>query len=200
MNDLITRIRANDADAWPELVDKYQPRLLAFVESRLGRRANVCEDIVQESFMGFLTSLNNYDGRPLESYLFSICGYKITDHLRRTGRRPAVQFADDGGDESPAENYVHDPLAKRPDEILIEREDTAEAMKNWQAVCSVHIRRAEQNGNAPKVEAVKLILRGERNNRIAVVLGMTEQQVANYKMDFIHSSRRFAKKRLAAAN
>ena len=74
---------------------------MAFVESRLGRRGP-SEDIVQESFLGFLNSLPNYDGRrPLESYLFSICAYKLTDHLRREGRRPAVPLssaADSVGD------------------------------------------------------------------------------------------------------
>ena len=46
------------------------------------------------AFLGFLNSLPNYDGRrPLESYLFSICAYKLTDHLRREGRRPAVPLS-----------------------------------------------------------------------------------------------------------
>src|SRR4249920_1876852 len=90
---LIERIRRGDDGAWNDLIDRYEGRLLAFVESRLGRRGP-SEDIVQESFLGFLNSLPNYDGRrPLESYLFSICAYKLTDHLRREGRRPAVPLA-----------------------------------------------------------------------------------------------------------
>src|SRR6187551_2636637 len=90
---LIERIRRGESDAWNDLIDRYEGRLLAFVESRLGRRGP-SEDIVQEAFMGFLNSLPNYDGkRPLESYLFSICAYKLTDHLRREGRRPAVPLS-----------------------------------------------------------------------------------------------------------
>ena len=53
---LIDRIRGGDSDAWSELIARYEGRLLAFVESRLGRRA-VSEDIVQEAFVGFLNSL-----------------------------------------------------------------------------------------------------------------------------------------------
>src|ERR1051325_3544910 len=87
---LVERIRRGESDAWNELIERYEGRLLAFVESRLGRRGP-SEDIVQEAFLGFLNSLPNYDGRrPLEGYLFSICAYKLTDHLRREGRRPAV--------------------------------------------------------------------------------------------------------------
>ena len=87
---LIDRIRSGDSGAWGDLIARYEGRLLAFVESRLSARS-AAEDIVQESFIGFLNSLPNYDGRrSLESYLFSICAHKLTDHLRREGRRPAI--------------------------------------------------------------------------------------------------------------
>ena len=87
---LIDAIRAGDAGAWQALIAKFEGRLLAFAESRLRDRAS-SEDIVQETFIGFLTSLPNYDSRrPLEGYLFSICAYKLTDHLRKMGRRPPL--------------------------------------------------------------------------------------------------------------
>ena len=96
---IVERIRGGDDDAWRELVSRYEGRLLAFVESRLANRS-ASEDIVQEAFIGFLNSLPNFDGqRSLESYLFSICAYKLTDHLRREGRRPAVPLSA-GGDSS----------------------------------------------------------------------------------------------------
>ena len=90
---LVERIRGGDESAWSDLISRYEGRLLAFAESRLARR-NAGEDIVQETFVGFLNSLPNYDGRrPLESYLFAICAYKLTDHLRREGRRPTLPLA-----------------------------------------------------------------------------------------------------------
>ena len=55
---LIERIRRGDEGAWDELIFRYEGRLLAFAESRLRRRA-IAEDIVQETFVGFLTSLPN---------------------------------------------------------------------------------------------------------------------------------------------
>ena len=61
-NLLIDRIRAGQSDAWTELIARYEGRLLAFVESRTKHRG-VAEDLVQETFIGFLTSLPNYDQR-----------------------------------------------------------------------------------------------------------------------------------------
>ncbi len=84
-NQLIEQIRGGDSDAWQTLIDRYEGRLLAFTNSRI-RDRTASEDIVQDAFVGFLISLPNYDGtKRLESYLFSICAYKLTDHLRREG-------------------------------------------------------------------------------------------------------------------
>ena len=75
---LVARIRQGDQAAWDELIVRYEGRLLAFVESRIGNRA-AAEDVVQESLIGFLTSLPNFDhARPLESYLFSIAAIWAT--------------------------------------------------------------------------------------------------------------------------
>ena len=95
---LVEQIRAGSEAAWNELISRFEGRLQAFVESRLKRR-DVAEDVVQESLIGFLNSLPNYDAsRSLEGYLFSIAAHKLTDHLRREGRRPAIPFS--AGDSS----------------------------------------------------------------------------------------------------
>ena len=64
---LVAQIRQGDADAWKEFIARFEGRLLAFVDSRLRNRAQ-SEDVVQETFLGFLTSLPNYrETTPLES-------------------------------------------------------------------------------------------------------------------------------------
>src|ERR671938_374441 len=90
---LVDEIRAGKPEAWNALIAQYEGRLLSFVDSRLRRRAS-SEDVVQETFIGFLTSLPNYDKRrPLQSYLFSIAAHKLTDYLRREGRPPALPLS-----------------------------------------------------------------------------------------------------------
>src|SRR6266705_1031275 len=85
---LVQQIRQGDARAWEHLIARYEGRLLAFVQRRL-RDRSASEDVVQETFIGFLSSLPNYDeGRELQTYLFTIASYKLTDHLRRAGRHP----------------------------------------------------------------------------------------------------------------
>src|SRR5947209_4707210 len=85
---LVQQIRQGDARAWDGLIARYEGRLLAFVDRRLHDRA-ASEDVVQETFVGFLNSLPNFDDqRELQTYLFTIASHKLTDHLRRVGRHP----------------------------------------------------------------------------------------------------------------
>src|SRR5437588_11531136 len=95
---LIQQIRQGDSRAWSGLISRYEGRLLAFVERRLHDRA-ASEDVVQESFIGFLNSLPNYDEqRELQTYLFTIASHKLTDHLRRVGRHPVHAASEGAGD------------------------------------------------------------------------------------------------------
>src|SRR5688572_831726 len=90
---LVKRIREGDQGAWRDCIARYEGRLLAFVNSRL-RNRTTSEDVVQETFIGFLIGLPNYDERtPLESFLFSIAAHKLTDVLRRLRRRPVLPLA-----------------------------------------------------------------------------------------------------------
>src|ERR1700754_1793865 len=113
---LVRQVRAGDASAWQQLIERYEGRLLAFVDSRLRDRA-ASEDVVQETFVGFLTSLPHYDEkRDMEAYLFSIAAHKLTDHLRKQGRRPIDQLgSDDHGrplDEVPGNARAASSIAR----------------------------------------------------------------------------------------
>ncbi len=180
---LIERIRRGESDAWNDLIERYEGRLLAFVESRLGRRGP-SEDIVQESFLGFLNSLPNYDGRrPLEGYLFSICAYKLTDHLRREGRRPAVPLASSADSsetwEIAGSARQASSIARSGERKSLEEKAIAEALGD-------QIARWRERGDWTKLKCSELLfVRGWANKDVADSLGLSEQQVANYKFDFI---------------
>jgi len=95
-DDLIQQIRQGDPRAWETLISRYEGRLLAFIQRRL-RDRSATEDVVQETFVGFLNSLPNFDERrELQTYLFTIASHKLTDHLRRRGRHPLKTSSDSG--------------------------------------------------------------------------------------------------------
>ena len=179
---LIERIREGDPQAWQNLIELYEGRLLAFVNSRIRNRAT-SEDIVQEAFVGFLISLPNYDGsRPLESYLFSICAYKLTDNLRREGRRPSIQMhgrSSTAGEIEPAGvDRVASSIARSVERKAIEEMAVKDAIAE-------QIARWKQNGSWVKLQAIELLfVSGRSNKEVAEKLAISEQQVANYKSDF----------------
>jgi RNA polymerase sigma-70 factor, ECF subfamily len=180
---LVQRIRDGDSDAWKDLISRYEGRLLAFVETRIGHRG-AAEDIVQEAFIGFLNSLPNYDGRrPLEGYLFSICAYKLTDHLRREGRRPSVPLSagsnSGGGWQLPGPGRAASSIARSGERHGLEEEAIVTALRE-------QVTRCRNRGDWTKLKCTELLfVRGWANKDVAVELKITEQQVANYKFDFI---------------
>lgn len=179
---LVERIREGDEGAWEDLIRRYEGRLLAFSESRIRNRA-ASEDIVQDAFIGFLTSLPNYDGRrPLESYLFSICAYKLTDFLRREGRRPAISFQSSRASDSPWElqgpGRAASSIARSGERKDLEEKAVRDAIAE-------QVQRWKENGDWQKLCCLELLfVVGEGNKEVATELGLTEQQVANYKSDF----------------
>jgi RNA polymerase sigma-70 factor (ECF subfamily) len=181
---LVTRIRQGDAEVWNDLIARFEGRLLAFVESRLENRS-AAEDIVQETFIGFLTSLPNYDpSRSLESYLFSIAAHKLTDHLRREGRRPTIPLAaaSSGGDSQwdlPSPQRGPSSLLRSGERRKLEEQAlvtaVAEQFDRWR-----------RRGEWEKLKCLELlVVRGWANKDAASELGISEQAVANTKFDFI---------------
>ncbi len=182
-SETIDAIRRGDPQAWQSLIEKFEGRLVAFAERRLRDRA-ASEDIVQETFIGFLNSLPNYDtSRPLESYLFTICAYKLTDHLRRQGRRPPIvssrnRDSDDftidiAGSARMASSIARSGERKRLEEDAV-AEATGDSIQKW-----------KERGEWQKLKCLELLLVcGMANKDAAAATGLSEQQVANLKSDF----------------
>ena len=182
---LVQRIRANDQKAWREIDRRYRGRLTAYVRRRLKDHASV-EDVVQETFIGFANSLVNYDDRrDLQTWLFTIAAHKVTDQLRRMGRRPATA----GGEDEEMLGQAHDER-QRPASSLArsaerrEKEEEALGLSLRELV-----REFQTKGEYAKLMALELMyVKGWRNQDVAARLKMSEQDVANLRFQ--------AKKRL----
>ncbi len=177
---LVARIRQGDPQAWNDCIARFEGRLLAFVDSRLRNRAQ-SEDVVQETFLGFVIALPNYDDQtPLESFLFAIAAHKLTDTLRRLGRRPTLplEFPDSqhsGVGELPASVRMASSLAMSRERRGLEAELLTSALGQL-------IRQWKDRGEFERLKVIELLfVLGWPNKRVAAELGISEQAVANHK-------------------
>ncbi len=176
---LVARIRSGEPEAWQECIDRYEGRLIAFVVSRLGNRSTA-EDVVQETFVGFLTSLPNYDDNtPLESFLFAIAAHKLTDVLRREGRRPSLPLMADeshgSAGQPPARTRVASSMARSREMRTQEESVVADCLRGL-------IDQWLRSGEFERLKCMELLfVQGRANKEAAARLGITEQAVANHK-------------------
>lgn len=177
---LIRQIRQGDADAWRSLVQKYEGRLLAFVESRIRDRAT-CEDLVQETFVGLMISLPNFqDDQDLEAYLFTIASHKLIDQYRRSGRRQVEQIT---GSDSGSGGWNEMPDDLRQVSSLLQSQERRESEQEWlTATLGEMIRDWLAKGDFERVKCLELIfVKAWPNKKVAETLAMTEQAVAGVK-------------------
>jgi RNA polymerase sigma-70 factor (ECF subfamily) len=175
---LIGQIRQGDPRAWENLIERYEGRLLAFVERRIHDRAT-SEDVVQETFIGFLNSLPHFDDRrELQTYLFTIASHKLTDHLRRTGRHPLHTVS---GGEGDLLDQQLDPQSAVSSMARSHERRTLEAEAVVRCLGSI-IKQWQERDEYTRLKVLELLLvKGWANRDVAAFLDVTEQQVANYR-------------------
>jgi RNA polymerase sigma-70 factor (ECF subfamily) len=175
---LIQQIRQGDQRAWENLIARFEGRLLAYVQRRLRDRAT-SEDVVQETFIGFLNSLPHFDDqRALQTYLFTIASHKLTDHLRRSGRHPLHPASGHQGDVL-QQQLDHHPAASSLARSQERRQLETEAVVR--CLGSI-IHQWQERADYIRLKVLELLLvKGWANRDVAAHLGISEQQVANYR-------------------
>ena len=175
---LVQQIRDGDPRAWETLIARYEGRLLAFVQRRLHDRA-ASEDVVQETFVGFLNSLPNFDDRrELQTYLFTIASHKLTDHLRRTGRHPLTPASEGAGDVLGQQMDRH----KAASSVARSHERRGFVTEAVGRFLGQIVREWQERGDFLRLKVLELLLvKGWANRDVAKFLGVSEQQVANYR-------------------
>ncbi len=175
---LVQQIRQGDSRAWESLIARYEGRLLAFVQRRLRDRSS-SEDVVQETFVGFLNSLPNFDDRrELQTYLFTIASHKLTDHLRRSGRHPLRSLSEASAD------LLDQQLDHNPTASSRARSDERKDLECQAIVRCLGqlIRSWQERGDWTRLKVLELLwVKGWPNRDVAAALGIGEQQVANYR-------------------
>ena len=189
---LVEQIREGSESAWRQLIDRYTGRLLAFARARAPSLTDA-EDIVQDTFVGFLQSSTHYDSaRSLETYLFTILRYKLYDLLRQRKANVMNEPAEaegwwdhitPGTTETPSGHAVNAEARTQQEELL------GEILKRL-------IREMRDRDAFNDLQVIELaFFAGVRNLDIADLLSMDQKAVAGVKFRAIQKLQKFLAQR-----
>lgn len=186
---LIDQIRQGSSEGWTQLVNRYSGRLVAFARSKLGKSADA-EDIVQDTFIGFLKGLHDYrEQASLETYLFGILRRRIIDWYR--GKKANVCLLQDlrkgepGEDASDAAGKLMSPGAtaswyvRRDEQVELQRAALSRGLSQL-------ITDLKQSLKLRDLKVIEMIFYVQlRNKDIAEIAGLPEGQVALLKHRYL---------------
>jgi RNA polymerase sigma-70 factor, ECF subfamily len=92
--EVLTQVRAGDAEAWGELYRQYAPAIFRFCRRALPTREDA-EDATTEIFMKVRQKLGMYDAsRPFTAWLYKVASNHCWDLLRRRRVRQDLETGD----------------------------------------------------------------------------------------------------------
>lgn len=190
---LIESVRAGDQDAWREIIERYQGRLVSFARRMLAQPGDA-EDVVQETFMGLMRSLPNYDARrSLETYLFAILRRKLSDHYRK-GDRGQRQNLDQLTLNDAPDAWVDGETPSRymagREGLEAQRGALVASLRSWVEHC------CEQRRFQDLIVVEMLVVLGLRNKEVASDLELTETAVAGIKFRVLDQWRKYTRSAL----
>ncbi len=175
---LVEQIRTGDPSAWRQLIDRFTGRLLAFARARTGTLSDA-EDLVQETFVGFLQSLAHYDAaRPLETYLFTILRHKLYDLLRQ---RKLTQLSEPAQSEDWWDRLVPGKT-ETPSGLALLQEARRERERQLTDILRRLVHELRDRDAFDDLQVIELIFfAGKRNLDVAELLDMDQKAVAGVK-------------------
>jgi len=165
---LMLRVRADDREAFAELVGRYQHRLVGVMHHLVGRR-DEAEDLAQEVFLRVFRTRHSYSPRAkFATWLFTIANNLGLNALRDRKRRPTVPL--DTGDASASGPWqAHDRGDNR---------ESPPPHKVQQDELAVVVRRALDGlGERQRVAVVLNKFEDMNYAEIAEVMGLTAKAV-----------------------
>lgn len=186
---LLEQIRKGSGDAWAQLVERYQGRLLAFARRRLPPGLDA-EDLVQDTFLRFLRGLPDFRGHSsVETYLFMILRRRIIEMFR--GRKsPAAQLpqgSSDGDSATRIEPVARDLTASN----YARRDENRSAARHALTVALGGLTASLQRDcNFAELQLLEMIFFAQRSNQeIARALDLKPERVAMAKHRWIKQVR-----------
>jgi RNA polymerase sigma-70 factor (ECF subfamily) len=175
---LIEAVQQGDQRAWREMIDRYQGRLLSFARRMLAQPSDA-EDLVQETFLGLLRSLPNYDrARSLETYLFAILRHKLHDYFRKAQKEQRQSLEQLEVGESPSDWLETETPSRHlagQEIVASQRQALVDCLRQYVEQCRAQRRFQEL------IVVEMLTVLGLRNKEVASDLGLSETAVAGIK-------------------
>jgi RNA polymerase sigma-70 factor (ECF subfamily) len=177
---LVKKIQEGDQLAWSDLVLRYEGRLTNYAQGKIKDHAS-CQDLVQESFLGFLANINNFDAsRSIQSYLFGILSNKITDLLRSYGRLRTVETPVDSSGNQKSSPYIDPAMGAS----TWYRGDEKKKLENDALIkgLGLLINQFIQRKDYLKLKSIELLfVKGLSNLEAANILGIDNKTVASHR-------------------
>src|SRR3954449_11518409 len=102
-SQLLARLREGDEGSFAELTNRYQPALMSVAVRYVGTRA-VAEEVVQETWVGLLRGIDEFEGRSsLKTWLFRILVNTAMSRSRHERRCMPFSSMATPGEEEPVE-------------------------------------------------------------------------------------------------
>ena len=114
--DLITRMRRGEQQAFDQFFDAYAERLGSFAARRSALEPSAIEDVVQMTMINAMRSLASFRGESsLFTWLCQICRNQLADARRKAARQPPMESLERMSEEKPLAKVVQltdfrDPL------------------------------------------------------------------------------------------
>lgn len=185
---LVEEISQGSQGAWRQLIDRFSGRLLAFARARTAGLSDA-EDLVQDTFVGFLQSLTHYDrSRSLETYLFTILRYKLYDLLRqrKTNVISEPPESEDWWDR------IDPGSSETPSGIAARAEASAQQEKLLAELLRRLIRELRDRSAFQDLQVIELVFfAGMRNLNVADLLEIDQKAVAGIKFRAIQKLQKY---------
>jgi len=200
---LIEQIGKGDADAWSQLVERYQGRLLAYARSRLRSRSDA-DDLVQETFLALLQSIKNFRQEcSLETYLFTVLRRKIIDVFRGRRMHDCLLSETLSGESESAGDAVEARFAGATQSAswyAAGREQNDQLRDTFAAALNSLVSRLKRGENLRDLRIIEMLFYAQlRNKDAARLVGMDEKQIALIKHRCVKEVREAVEAQRAAA-
>jgi RNA polymerase sigma factor (sigma-70 family) len=169
---MLEGIRRGSGEAWSQVVERYQGRLLAYARRRCPRGVDA-EDLVQDTFLRFLRGLGSFrEEASLETFLFVILRRSLADALR--GRRIATAELPEQ-DVVPAADLTASRYARREEHRDAAHDILSDALRSL-------VKRMQDKLAFRDLQIVELLFSAQRQNQqIAQQLGEDAAHIALLK-------------------